>query len=117
MSTISTPVRRPWKSRAESALSAPSARVSALSGCRFNKRHHRPLEHSRTAERSPHGGDSAKLERPHSRLIRPGAIQECMKLTLFQSTIGLGVFGFTRDETGANLPADLGSWTTISGAV
>jgi hypothetical protein len=34
-----------------------------------------------------------------------------MKIHLFQSTRELDVFGFTNDETGANLPADLAPWT------
>jgi hypothetical protein len=34
-----------------------------------------------------------------------------MKIHLFQSTGELDVFGFTSDETGANLPVDLAPWT------
>jgi hypothetical protein len=34
-----------------------------------------------------------------------------MKMHLFQSTRELDVFGFTSDETGDNLPADLAPWT------
>jgi hypothetical protein len=34
-----------------------------------------------------------------------------MKIYLFQSTRELDVFGFTSDETGGRLPAELGPWT------
>jgi hypothetical protein len=39
-----------------------------------------------------------------------------MKLYIFRSTIEADVFGFTADQTGANLPLELAPWECAIGA-
>jgi hypothetical protein len=42
---------------------------------------------------------------------RLDAMRDRMKVALFQSEIGSGLFAFTVDVTGANLPSDFAPWS------